>query len=122
MKGLIFTYVAAYGGAAIAVFNPFYGVLVYVCFAILRPEFLWPWSVTSGNYSRIVGFAMLVGWVLRGLGNWQVKRARPFLAALLGLWTWMIISAAAADDQSVAWSYVELHSKILLPVLMGLTL
>jgi putative inorganic carbon (hco3(-)) transporter len=122
MKGLIFTYALTYGGAALSLFNPFYGLLAYVAFAILRPEYLWPWSVPAGSYSRIVALAMLAGWGIRGFGNWNFGAARPFILTLLCYWGWIIISASGADDQIVAWSYVELHSKILLPVLVGLTL
>ena len=66
MKGLIFTYLLTYGGAAASLFNPFIGLLVYVAFAILRPESLWHWSVPEGNYSRIVAIALLIGWARRG--------------------------------------------------------
>src|SRR5688572_14583917 len=122
MKGLIFTYALTYGGAALSLFNPFYGLLAYVTFAILRPEHLWPWSVSVGNYSRVVAIAMLVGWGLHGFGNWNFGAARPFAWTLLGYWGWIIVSAVGADNQAVAWNYVEMHSKILLPVLVGLTL
>ena len=122
MKGLIFTYALTYGGAVLSLFNPIHGLLAYVAFAILRPEHLWPWSLPEGNYSRTVALAMLVGWGLHGFGNWNFGAARPFVLTLLGYWGWIIVSAAHADDSIVAWNYVELHSKILLPVLIGLTL
>src|SRR5206468_9232200 len=47
-------------------------------------------------------------------GNWNFGAARPFAVALLGYWLWIIVSALFAANQSVAWKYVELHSKILL--------
>jgi len=40
----------------------------------------------------------------------------------LGYWLWIMVSAFFAANQTVAWEYVELHSKILLPVFVGLTL
>ena len=39
--GLAFTYLMTYGGSAVALVNPFVGLLIYVCFAIIRPESLW---------------------------------------------------------------------------------
>ena len=63
MKGLIFTYAMTYGGALVALFNPFYGLLVYVCFAIIRPDYMWYWSIPQGNYSRTVALGLLAGWV-----------------------------------------------------------
>jgi hypothetical protein len=72
MKGLLFTYALTYGGALIALVNPFFGLLVYVCFAIIRPEYLWYWSVESGgNYSRIVAGVFIVGWVIQAFLRWR---------------------------------------------------
>src|SRR5205823_14471517 len=71
MKGLLFTYLLTYGGALAALFNPFHGLLVYVCFAIVRPDKMWFWSVPEGNYSRIVGIALLLGWLAHGCGCWH---------------------------------------------------
>src|SRR5437763_80250 len=57
--GLLFTYGLTYGGAVASLFNPYMGLLVYVCFAIVKPDYMWYWSVPRGNYSRVgdVGFA-----------------------------------------------------------------
>src|SRR2546428_151218 len=68
-KGLIFTYVMTAAGAVGGLFNPFLGLLAYVCFAIVRPDYLWSWSVEHGHYSRILALAMLVGWAARGFGG-----------------------------------------------------
>ena len=122
MKGLIFTLALTYGGAGVSLVRPFYGLLIYVCFAILRPEYLWPWSVAQGNYSRIVAVGLLIGWAINGFGNRVFGASRHFLWALLAYWGWMIVCAGFAANQSIAWGYVELHAKILLPVLVGLTL
>lgn len=122
MKGLLFTYGLTFGGAAVAIVHPFYGLLAYLTFAVLRPELIWPWSVPPGNYSRIVGIALLVGWALRGFGNWNFRSAWPFALALFGYVGWFTLSAMFAENQAVAWNFVVLHSKILLPVLVGLTL
>ena len=122
MKGLIFTYLLTYGGAVASLVNPFYGLLVYICFSIIRPESLWHWSVPAGNYSRIVAIAMLIGWALHGFGNWNFRGAKPIVIALLGYWGWMIVSAVQAPHQAVAWQSVEIQTKIILPFVVGMTL
>jgi probable O-glycosylation ligase (exosortase A-associated) len=123
MKGLLFVYLLTYGGAAVALFRPFYGVLVYICFACLRPESRWWGSVGPGNYSRTVALATLVGWAAVGFGNWRPGgAAQKILYLVLAYWSWIILSAIFASNQQVAWDYVVLHSKILLPVIVGLTL
>jgi probable O-glycosylation ligase (exosortase A-associated) len=121
MKGLFFTYLLTYGGALASLYRPFIGLLVYVCFAIIRPEAMWYWSVPAGNYSRIVALALLVGWAMHGFGNWQLGRARGVVLALLGFWLWMVLLATFAPNQDVAWGFVETQSKIFLPFVVGIT-
>ncbi len=122
MKGLLFTYGVAYGGAVAALINPFYGLLAYVCFAVLRPEALWFWSVPPGqNFSRILAIAMLLGWAARGFGNWNLGRATGAVWALLGYLVWAAMSAALAPNATVGWGFVEALAKIVLPVLVGVT-
>src|SRR4051794_12653214 len=100
MKGLIFTYVLTYGGAAASLFRPFYGLLIYLTFAILRPEYLWPWAIAPGNYSRIVAVALLIGWSANGFGNWRFGRAKTFVWILLAYWFWITLSAVFAGNQA----------------------
>jgi hypothetical protein len=122
MKGLIFTFGLTYGGAVISLFEPFGGLLVYVCFAIVRPQWMWYWSVpTNGNYSRVVALGLLAGWALKGFGSWQLGRARAPLLALIGYWVWSTVSISWAIDKGVAASAVETLTKIVLPVLVGIT-
>jgi putative inorganic carbon (HCO3(-)) transporter len=122
MKGLLFTYLLTYGGAAASLFNPFVGLLIYVGFSILKPEALWHWSVPAGNYSRIVAIALLIGWALRGFGRWEFGRAAGVVAAMIGFWAWLAVAAIPAPNQAVAWARVEALSKILLPCVVGMTL
>jgi probable O-glycosylation ligase (exosortase A-associated) len=121
MIGLIFTYGLTYGGAVVSLFNPYMGLLVYVCFAILKPEYMWYWSVPQGNYSRVVAIGLLAGWVGKGFGRWQFGRARGVVAAFIGYWLWTVISTAWAIETDVAWRFVEGLTKIFLPFLVGIT-
>jgi probable O-glycosylation ligase (exosortase A-associated) len=122
MKGLLFTYVLTYGGSIVALVNPFHGLLVYICFAIIRPPFLWHWSVPQGNYSRTIGIALLLGWAMHGFGNWSFGRGGAVVKALLAFAMWNVASAALARDQSVAWTTIVELSKIILPFLVGVTI
>jgi probable O-glycosylation ligase (exosortase A-associated) len=122
MKGLIFTYVLTYGGAVFSLFDPYIGFLIYVCFSIIKPESLWFWSVPAGNYSRIVAIALLVGWALKGFGRWQFGSARAVIFALIGFWAWAGLSAIQAQDRALALDWLEGISKIVLPVVVGITI
>lgn len=122
MKGLIFTYVLTYGGAACSLIEPHYGLLVYVAFAILKPESLWHWSMSGGgHFSRIVAVALLAGWALRRFGTWQFGRAKAVVGALIGFAAWSVISTVQAPYFDLAWIYVEEMLKILIPFLVGIT-
>jgi hypothetical protein len=122
MKGLLFTYLMTYGGAAAALFSPFTGFLVYVSFAILKPQYLWPWSVPEGNNSRIVAIALLAGWARAGFGSWDLGRGGAVARALLGFFGWTVFGAIYGPDRSLAFGYVEELAKIVVPVLVAISL
>src|SRR5262249_25818109 len=115
MKSLIFTYLLTYGGALVSLFNPFVGLLIYICFAIIKPDVIWWWSVPQGNYSRIVAIALLVGWSLNGFGNWRLGRAKGVVGLLLAFLVWSAVCSAAAQYPSIAFIWVEDLVKIVLP-------
>lgn len=122
MAGLLFTYGLAFGGTVASLFQPYIGLLVYISFAILKPDALWPWAVPSGNYSRIVAIGLLVGWALHGFGSWQWGRARGVVLAFAAFMAWSLVSAACAPDQERAWFFVDAIVKIFLPFVVGITL
>jgi probable O-glycosylation ligase (exosortase A-associated) len=121
MKGLIFTYLMTYGGAIAALVDPFIGVLVYISFAVIRPDEMWRWSVPPGNYARIVAVASLAGWALRGFGRWDLGRGKTIIRILILYFGWIILSAVQAPNQALAWDFVEQYAKIILPILVGIT-
>ena len=122
VKGLLFTYAMCYGGSVVAIFRPWYGLLVYICFAIIKPDALWHWSVPAGNYSRIVALALLAGWVMHGFGRLNFGKAATPLAGLCVAWLSSLFLAFSATDQGLAWGYVESLFKILLPIVVAMTL
>jgi O-antigen ligase len=121
MKGAIFTYLLTAAGATAGLFDPYYGLLVYVCFAIIRPEWMWRWSLDPGNYSRIVAIGLLVGWALAGFGRWKLGRAWGVIAPLLAYWAWSALCVTQAPDQDRAVDFVVYLAKVVLPVLVGIT-
>src|SRR5579884_571117 len=122
MKGLIFTYVTAYGGALLSLFDPYIGLLVYVCFALIKPEEMWFWAVPQGNYSRVVALGLLVGWALQGFGRWNFGRARVVVTMMVCYWLWGVVGMLICPDPGRAWVFVEGVFKIILPVLVGVTM
>lgn len=139
MKPLLFTFGLAYGGAAVALFNPYVGLLIYVCFAILKPDSLWFWAVPQGNYSRVIAIALLTGWVLQatlfavasrdgrgkgppGGGCWRFGRGRAVVLAAVGYLAWCAVASFVAPNEETAWGFTEATAKIILPLVVGATL
>lgn len=157
MKALLITFLLSYGGAVVAIFNPYVGLLLYIIFANIRPEFLWFWSVPQGgNYSRIIATGLLVGWIMQEYLRWRQRepsaglitivvsfalrpvvaltslfstqrvgdfgKARLVVAALVAFWFWAILSASLARNEDIALNFVDILSKIVLPVMVGMCL
>jgi O-antigen ligase len=120
-KGLIFTYLMTYGGTFASLFSPFIGLLVYVCFAIIKPEALWYWVEMPANSSRIVAVGLLAGWIIHGLGRWNLGRAWAIVLSLLGFLAWSCFVATRAQHQDIAWTFIENQLKIILPFVVGIT-
>lgn len=122
MKGLILTYLLSGGGAVVGVFNPYWGVLVYVALSILKPASLWFWSVPIQPYSKPVALSLLIGWMLRGFGNWNFRRGGAVGFALVAYWAWTLVGYLLAPDEDSAFRYFDTITKIILPAVVGLTL
>lgn len=124
MKGLIFTYLLCYGGSAASFIRPWYGLLIYVCFAIIRPEALWFWSLGGGGgqFSRIIAISLLLGWAINGFGTWNLGKARATVLSLVAYIVWSIVCSGFAANTEVALGFVESMAKIVLPFLAGISL
>jgi probable O-glycosylation ligase (exosortase A-associated) len=116
-KGLLFTYLLTYGGAVVSLFSPHVGLLIYVCFAIVRPDFMWHWSVPSGNYSRFVALALLLGWALQSFGKWcQEAGAQGLLESVGTFFAKGLLSGVAL---LIGWPLKELgRSQLILTLLV----
>ncbi|HEV8059394.1 MAG TPA: O-antigen ligase family protein [Gemmataceae bacterium] len=122
--GRILTYLLTIGGSFLAIFYPFVGLLVYVCFAILAPESLWPWEFpgAGGGFSQIVAIALLIGWTFQSFGTWQFGKAAPTVACIVFFFLWAAAAWPMSTNMEVARAYVISLFKIVLPFLVGVTL
>jgi probable O-glycosylation ligase (exosortase A-associated) len=79
MKQTIFMIVfTLIGTAGVFVVEPFLGVWVYYLFAVLRPQFMWEWSLPLGvNWSRYVALATLLALVAAKLGLLSLPQRNP---------------------------------------------
>src|SRR5262245_12700755 len=115
MKSIVLVYILTYGGLAASLFNPFIGLLGYVCLAILRPEGLWFYSLPAGgNLSRIVAIGLILGWAISGFGKWKLGRSGLIVTLLACYWAWSALGAVLTGSPE-SWAFVESLSKIALP-------
>ena len=82
MKGLILTYLITFAGSIAALRYPLIGLHVYVGLAVVRPQFIFGFAGDLSGLSFMVGVAVLIGWALKGFGDWRfgarvAGRARP---------------------------------------------
>ena len=122
MKGLLFTYGMTAVGALCGLFCPFYGLLVYVSFAIIKPDAMWPWSVPQGRYSLLIAGCMVTGWVFTKQATFKFGRATVPMMLITGFLGWSFFGAFFPHHQDLAWDFVERVGKIIVPMLIGLTL
>lgn len=122
MKGLLFTYGMTAVGALLGLFCPFYGFLAYVSFAILKPDAMWPWSVPPARYSLAIAGCMLIGWAFTKQATFNLGRSIIPVMLISGFLGWATIGAFYPHHQFLAWDFVERISKIVIPMIVGLTL
>lgn len=124
MKGLLFTYLITFGGAAAGLFNPYTGLLAYICLSILKPESLWYWQADEmpPNSSRLVGVATLIGWALQGFGRWDFGKAWAVVLCLLAFLGWGALSSTQCRHPELGWDYLIELLKVVMPILVGLTM
>ena len=121
MKGLILTYILVAAATIGGLRYPAIGLLGYVFFAILRPNFLFGFAGDISGISDWMGTALLIGWTVRGFGSWRFGRAWPIVLSLFVFLAWFVLSGMQALDTSRATTSIINLSKFMLPVIVGLT-
>ena len=123
MKGLILIYCVTVIASIAALRKPMIGLLVYVGFAVLRPEGLFGWAGDLGGISLIVGIATLIGWILTGCGSFRVgSRGRAIALSLVAFFVWSALSASQALNTEIAYATLITMAKFVMPFLIGVTL
>jgi probable O-glycosylation ligase (exosortase A-associated) len=121
MKQLILMILLTAFGALGALFNgPFWGLSIYYLFAVLRPQFLWKWTLpTNIQWSFYVAVPTIAATILHGFGFYYdpdeptlKKRFGAGHVALLGFAVWLLISYLVALNPNRATPVVIEYSKI----------
>jgi len=120
--GWLFTNLLAVSAVGYGWMNPFYGLMAFYAFSILRPTQLWFWySWPVSRYSFYIAISVLTGWGMKSFGNWSgLRGAKLPVAGMLiylfsGLFTWQV----TAIYPPRAWQY--LYPQITIGVMMLVT-
>lgn len=117
MKQLAFMIAFTALGTVGVLWSPFYGVFVYYLFAVLRPQFMWEWSLPTGiAWSSYVALATIGATFLGLLGFIRVEPRhpedvphthRPVLGhvcfALFAGWVSLTYFTAHSQDAAYPW-------------------
>ncbi len=119
-KQLIFMIaVTLVGAGGSLLVSPFYGVAVYYLFAVLRPQFLWWWSLPEGvSWSFYVAIAAIIGFAFNVRseatppdlnGGWRLSAAHW---AVLAFGAWVSLTYFTARDKTVAYPHFIEYLKL----------
>ena len=126
MKQLIYMIALCAVGTGGVFFEPFLSVFVYYHFAVLRPQFLWKWSLPpDAPWSYYVAIAALLAAAATLLGVFPRKprgsetgqpapplpAAYAWVAAFAG---WVLLTTLTARHVDVAWHWTYENLKIFL--------
>jgi probable O-glycosylation ligase (exosortase A-associated) len=81
--------------------GPVYGVVIYYFFAVLRPQYIWQWSLPEGvQWSMYVALATIGATLLGGAGPARTARQRSAAHLAVGLFAaCIVLSYANAFNQ-----------------------
>ena len=115
MKQFLFMVVLLVAGSLGSLYHPFWGVLLYYTFAVLRPQYLWDWTLPQGvRWSLFAAGAVLLGCVLN-LSKLMERRRINMVAALMILYAvCLIFSILTAHAPNIAMSWGIEYGKIML--------
>ncbi len=106
-------------GVPLSIFEPFYGLLLYLFFAHAHPaDFVWPGYVF--NYGLVLVPCLVVGYLL------LERRKSPLrfrgMALLLVFWAWLAAAALLAHDTQPALDMLTRFSKMFVIAFLVATL
>jgi len=120
MKQLIFLMVISTAGGLGAIYQPFWGVLLYYFLAVLRPQFLWGWALPfEWRWSLFAGLIVIGGVLLNARQTLFAARTNPvmWLAGLYGILYG--ISCLTAHNPALSQPWVIDAAKVLIMVVIA---
>lgn len=118
MKHLLLLSAAMIAGSVGALYHPFWGMLLYYHIALLRPQYLWSWSLPPGvRWSLIAAGIALLAASARLAAIFRGARLTSSLILTCLFAALLFASCLTAFDPSIADTYAIEYAKILLMAL-----
>lgn len=112
-------------GAGTGWANPIFGLMAFYVFSVLRPTHTWWYSFQdgSGRFSMMIGVSLLIGWGIKGFGNWGPIRYvwLPVSGLILFILSGYVASFGAINPDTASKALGDL-TKIALIVIITLSL
>jgi probable O-glycosylation ligase (exosortase A-associated) len=112
------------GSVGVYVLTPFCGVAVYTFFAVLRPQFIWDWSLPEGwAWSFYVAIPTIIAAILVKLGVMSAGPPKMDGTRFTGAWSvahtmvlifagWVVVTYATAFRREIAFITLQEYLKI----------
>ncbi len=121
MKQFLLMIMVTLGGSAAALIEPFWGVLMYYTFAVLRPQYMWKWAFPIELRWSLFAAIVVVGSVLLNLSK-TFSRARLNVpgALMIAYGMLLILSMLTAHDTATAQHWAIEYAKVILMAFMAM--
>jgi probable O-glycosylation ligase (exosortase A-associated) len=106
-------------GVPLALYSPFYGLLLYLWYALFRPEaFVW-FDLTPFRVSLVVGVLLLVR---SALGGVYPNVSHPLSVGSIAFLGMALVSQLTAVDTSLGWMWIDYFARLICVTLLAVTL
>lgn len=120
MKQLLFMMTMLSLGGVGAIYHPFWGVLLYYGFAVLRPQYMWKWTLPDGmRWSLFAAAAAVMGAVLNLPVLTERRRGNTVFALMILYGVLLIASVLTAHEPGLAMRWGIEYAKVLFMALLA---
>lgn len=114
MKQMIFLMGLLFSSAIGSIYQPFWGVAVYYLLAVLRPQYIWAWSLPPGwRWSLAAAAIVLVSFVFRIHTAIPRLRLNAVTGPMVVFSLLLMFSCVTAFDPLLAQGYAIEYAKII---------
>ncbi len=115
MKHFLFIVALVMLGGLGSLYHPFWGVLLYYSLSVLRPQYLWAWSLPEGfRWSLFAALIVLAGCLLNLNKLKEGRRINLIITLMVFYGMWLMLSVLNAYEPELAMNWGIEFGKILL--------